>query len=104
MSVRTDSYRSNTIPVDQLYTLPALAPFGELNAYGFSLAGYRVTAKIDPRPLPPSCKPYTLNRKNVLRGFFVDFEDTPEFRRTIEMKIRNEDRNSKAKRPEALKC
>jgi hypothetical protein len=79
LEVMVQRYRSNTIPVDQLYTLPALAPFGELNAYGFSLAGYRVTAKIDPRPLPPSCKPYTLNRKNVLRGFFVDFEDTPEF-------------------------
>jgi hypothetical protein len=99
--VMVQRYRSDTVPTDQLYALPEIAPFGELNAYGLSLAGYRITAKVDLRPPPPFCSPYILNGKNVLRGFFVDFEDTPEFRRAIEMTIGAEDRNSRVKRPES---
>ena len=92
--VMVQRYRSKTIDVNGLYSLPELAPFGELNAYGFSLLGYRVTAKIDPRPLPDFCKPYVLNGKRALRGQIVDFEDTPEFGRAIQMTIRAEDRKA----------
>ncbi len=92
--VMVQRYRSKTIDVDKLYIFPELAPFGELNAYGFSLLGYQITVKIDQQPLPNFFSPYILNRKRVFRGFLVDFENTLEFRRAIDMTIRAEDRKA----------
>jgi hypothetical protein len=44
--VLVQRYRSTGIDVDRFYTLPVLAPFETLNAYGLSLLGYRITCKI----------------------------------------------------------
>ena len=85
-------YRSLSIDANKLCIFPERAIFGDLNAYGFTLAGLRVFAKIDKRPLPYFCKPYILNGKNVLRGLFTDFENTLEFRRAIEMVVNAEHR------------
>jgi hypothetical protein len=81
------------IDANGLYTLPVPAPFLGLNAFGFSLAGYRVMAKIDPRPVPDDWKRYVLNGKRTFRGFFVDFEHSLEFSRAIQMAVRAEDRD-----------
>lgn len=92
--VMVQRYRSKAIDVDKLYMLPEFAPFGDLNAYGLSLLGYRITRKIDSKPLPNYCRPHIINGKRALRGLVVDFEGTQEFSRAIEMIIRTENRKS----------
>ena len=64
-----------------IYTIPSRAPFMNLNAYGFMLSGLRILAKLDRRPLNKGLAPFVTNSALKLRGFFVEFEKTPEFER-----------------------
>jgi hypothetical protein len=96
--IMVQRYRSATTDASKINIYPELAPFDALNAYGFSVGGLRFCVKIDPTPLPVFCKNYIINGKNTLRGLFVDFENTLEFRRTIEMVINAEERKLKGKK------
>jgi hypothetical protein len=71
--------------VTRINIYPVYAPFDGLNAYGFSVSGLRVMVKLDPNPLPDYCNYYIINGKSTLQGLFVDFEETLEFRRAIQM-------------------
>jgi hypothetical protein len=90
--IMVQRYRSTTTDASKINFYPEPAPFGGLNAYGFAVGGLRFFVKIDPTPLPVFCKNYIINGKNTLRGLFVDFENTPEFQRDIEMVINAEER------------
>jgi hypothetical protein len=90
--VMVQKYRSATIDTSKINTYPVPSPFGVLNAYGFAVGGLRFAVKIDPRALPGICRKYIINGKKQIRGLFVDFENTLEFKRTIEMTINAEGR------------
>jgi hypothetical protein len=90
-------YTSKHFDTERFYSTPVRAPFGDLDAYGFSLAGFRVTAKLDPRPLPAAWGSFTINSNNALRGFFVEIEGTQEFRRIASMMVAENLRQSRTK-------
>jgi hypothetical protein len=78
-------YRSASIDTTGLYFHPVRRPFGQLNAYGFGLAGFRIVAKLDNRLFPEEFRPMVINRANVFRGSFKRFEDCSEFQSIAEI-------------------
>ena len=98
--VMVQRYRSTTTDASKINIYPEPAPFDVLNAYGFAVGGLRFAVKIDPTPFPEFCRDYIINGKKTLRGLFVDFENTPEFERAIEMVVNGEERKlAKKKSP-----
>ena len=78
-------YRSAYMDTTKWYFYPVRQPFGELNAYGFGLAGFRIVAKLDNRPFAETFRPFILNRSGVFRGFFVRLEECSEFESMAKM-------------------
>lgn len=72
-------YRIEHMDTTKWYFQPVRQPFGELNAYGFGLAGFRIVAKLDNRPFPEGYRPLVLNRSGIFRGLYVKLEDCSEF-------------------------
>jgi hypothetical protein len=83
--VLVQRYESEHIDLKGIYSLPVRSPFGELNAYGFSLTGFRILAKLDNRPINQQFRPFTINGNNILRGFFIEFEKTQEWTKIKEI-------------------
>ncbi|MGY3692200.1 hypothetical protein ACVIGA_002280 [Bradyrhizobium sp. USDA 3240] len=81
-------YRSDHMDTTKWYFQPARQPFGELNAYGFGLAGFRIVAKLDNRPFHEGYRPLVLNRSGVFFGLYVRLEDCSEFE-SMAMMVRN---------------
>ena len=81
-------YRSEHMDTTKWYFQPVRQPFGELNAYGFGLAGFRIVAKFDNRRFPEGYHPLVLNRSGVFRGLYVRLEDCSEFE-SMAMMVRN---------------
>jgi hypothetical protein len=79
-------YRSRVIAdPSRMYCLPrALHPF---KIFGFSLAGFRITVKLDPHRFSPKDQRNVLNGRNVLRGDVIEFENTPEGHEAHEMVV-----------------
>jgi hypothetical protein len=78
--VMIQRYRSKDLNrPDRFYTVPVPLKFGEYDAYGFALNGFRIMAKLDDRPFPDTFKPFVLNGNTCFRGIFVDLEKTTEF-------------------------
>ena len=90
--VLVQRYRSDGIDATKLYFHPVREPFGGLNAYGFGLAGFRIVAKLDNRPLPQGYGPVVINRSGVFRGMFVRLEDCSEFASIADIVRKNERR------------
>jgi hypothetical protein len=61
------------------YSLPKLTKFGVHRAYGFSLGGFQIIAKMDSRPWPATFRPWIVNGNSVLRGLLVEFKETGDF-------------------------
>lgn len=85
--VLVQRYTSDHFDMHGLYTLPARTEFLNLNTYWFSLTGFRIIAKFDGRPLRPELKQFIVNGKNVLRGLFLEFESTPEWKNFREIGV-----------------
>jgi hypothetical protein len=60
---------------------------GKWVSYQFALGGFRIITILDTRPLPPEFAPYIVNDGGTLRGFFQNFENTPEFRAMTDMTV-----------------
>jgi hypothetical protein len=80
-------YTSKHFDVEGFYSLPVRGLIGSLNAYSFSLAGFRVTAKLDAMPWAAQWESFIINGKDALHGFFVEIEATPEFERIASMMV-----------------
>jgi hypothetical protein len=85
--VMVQRYTSKHFDTEGFYSLPVPAPFGEFACYGFGIAGFRVMAKVDSRPLPTEWSSFILDSSNTLRGFFVEIERTLEFERIAQMMV-----------------
>jgi hypothetical protein len=68
------------------------------NSYGFSMLGFHFLAKVDRRPFPPIYAPYVMNGDTLLRGYFLDFHDTPQGRGAREMLAGRRPRGAKRQR------
>jgi hypothetical protein len=77
--VMIQRYHSDHMDTTKWYFQPVRQPFGDLNAYGFGLAGFRIVAKLDNRLFPEDFRPHVLNRSGVFRGLYVRLEDCSEF-------------------------
>jgi len=93
--VLVQRYLSTSMDPTKWYFHPVRQPFGDLDAYGFGLAGFRIVAKLDNRPFPEGFRPFVLNRSNVFRGFFVPLEQCSEFQ-SIAGIVRNNARRQAA--------
>ncbi len=96
--VLVQRYTSPHMDVEGFYTLPVRSPFGALNAYGFAVAGFRITAKIDNRPFEKKFDPFVINDKSVLTEFLVEVETTTEFKTLADIAVAQIRREGKAKR------
>jgi hypothetical protein len=72
--------RSRRHDVDRIIIDPVRFKFEKLNAYSFLLAGFRVLAVLDGRELGPEFDALIMNRTNVFRGTYLEFETLPEFK------------------------
>ena len=92
--VLVSRYRSRVITDPSgLYCLPrALHPY---KIFGFSLAGFRITVKLDPHRFSPEDQRNVLNGRNVLRGDVIEFENTPEGHEAHEMVVAARQRRKK---------
>jgi len=89
-------YTSNHFDTEGFYSLPVRGRMPELklNSYSLSLAGFRVTAKLDAKPFPSQLKSFIINGQNLLRGFVLEIEQTPEFERIASMMVADRSRQS----------
>jgi hypothetical protein len=68
------------------YTSPARLKIEGTNGWAFALHGFRIMAKLDRRPLPPTLRPAVVNGSTKLIGVFVSYHSTPEGKAMMEMK------------------
>ena len=71
-------YTSAKIRPERNYTSPTPFTIAGLNGWGFALGGFRVMAKIDPRPLPNELGQAIVNGSTRLVGAFVNYDTTTE--------------------------
>ena len=71
---------SDHLDVVRFYTMPQRMKFDGLNGYRMSLNGFRFIAFLDTRPAPLQIKPLVLREETTLRGMFMNFEESDEFR------------------------
>jgi hypothetical protein len=72
--------RSRDHDVDRIITDPVRFKLEGLNAYTFFLNGFRVHAVLDGQELQPYFDALIINRTNVFRGTYLEFEALPEFK------------------------
>jgi len=72
--------RSRLHDVDRIIIDPVRFKFEKLNAYSFVLAGFRMLAVLDGQELGSEFDALIMNRTNVFRGTYLEFEVLPEFR------------------------
>ena len=72
--------RSRGHDVGRIIIDPVRFKFEKLNAYSFVLAGFRVLAVLDGQELGSEFDALIMNRTNVFRGTYLEFEALPEFR------------------------
>jgi len=97
--VLVQRYRSIHIDTTKWLFNPERHPFIGLNAYGFGLAGFRILAKLDNRPLPAGYAPFVLNRSGVFRGTYVTLENCSEFNSIVSIVRKNVKRPAAFARP-----
>lgn len=73
-------YTSKHLDMDKMYSIPSRAQFDGINTYSFGIGGFRILAKFDNRRFPKDFSLFEVNGGSTLRGFFMEFEGTPEFR------------------------
>jgi hypothetical protein len=78
-------YTKGPVDTEKMYSSPVNMRGSDFNAYGFSMLGFHFLAKVDRRPFPSIYTPYVMNGRSLLRGYFVDFHDTPQGRGAREM-------------------
>ncbi len=78
-------YTKGAIETEKMYSSPVDMRDPDFNSYGFSMLGFHFLAKVDRRPFPSLYTPYVMNGSSMLRGYFVDFHDTPQGRGAREM-------------------
>jgi hypothetical protein len=72
--------RSRDHAVSRIITDPVRFKLEKLNAYTFFLNGFRVHAVLDGRELESYFDALIINRTNVFRGTYLEFETLPEFK------------------------
>ncbi len=77
--------RSEVHSATRSVTDPIRFRFESLNAYSFLLGGFRITAVLDGQDLAGHFAELIINRTKVFRGFYYDFDGSPEHRRLTEM-------------------
>lgn len=85
--VLVQRYTSEHLDMKGIYSFPRRGPFMNLNAYQFMLSGFRILAKFDRRPLDPEWTHFVTNSARTMRGFFIEFEKTPEFEGVKEVAV-----------------
>lgn len=80
-------YTSQHFDPVKFYSIPVQAPFDGMHSYGFGLAGFRITAKLDPKPLQSDWSQFILNGNTAMRGFFIEIESTSEFQKIAQIQV-----------------
>src|SRR4029077_19445741 len=78
-------YTEGLVDTEKMYSSPVDMKGPDFNSYGFSMLGFHFLAKVDRRPFPSIYLPYVMNGSRLLRGYFVEFHDTPQGRGAREM-------------------
>jgi hypothetical protein len=82
--------RSRDHDVDRIITDPIRSKLERLNGYTFFLNGFRVQAVVDGRELGKELDSLMINRTNVFRGVYLEFETLPEYQRLLELFAENQ--------------
>jgi hypothetical protein len=77
--------QSDKHDVSRITTAPTRFKFENLNAYNFLLSGYRITAVLDGQELEPEFDGLIINRTNVFRGLYYEFDGSPEHGRLADI-------------------
>lgn len=85
--VMVHRYTSKHLDMEGIYSLPMRTKLDQTNFYWFSLSGFRITAKVDTRPFRPELRRFVINNTHVMRGLFLEFEETQEFQRVKEIAV-----------------
>ena len=78
-------YNKGPIDTEKMFSSPVDMKGRDFNSYGFSLLGFHFIAEIDRRPFPVVYEPFVLNGQSLLRGYFVNFHETPQGKGAGEM-------------------
>ena len=82
-------YRSKAIPPENICFTPYASAFPgqphRICAYGVAVAGFHAFIKLDDQGLPPEMHALTINGKTELTGGYLQFEDTHQFQRTLQI-------------------
>jgi hypothetical protein len=70
-------YTKGPVKTEKICTSPIKMRDPDFNSYGFSMLGFHFLAKVDRRPFPSIYAPFVMHGSRLLRGYFVDFLDTP---------------------------
>lgn len=65
------------------------------SAYGLSLGGFQVVAKLDRRPMPAIMRPFVINDAAGLQAYLMQLEMTPEFKWMSDVAQREQHRQSR---------
>ena len=69
---------TKTDPMAWLFHAVKKPMFGR-TGYGLVLGGFRILAKVSNAKVPAEFRPFVLNGKDTMRGWFIVLEETPEF-------------------------
>jgi hypothetical protein len=79
-------YAQGPVDARKMYSSPVDMKGEDFFSYGFSMIGFHFIAKMDKRPFPQIYEPWVLTG-DILRGYYVDFHDTPQGRGAREMLV-----------------
>jgi hypothetical protein len=85
--VMVHRYTSKHLDMGGIYSLPVRTKMDQTNFYWFSLSGFRITAKVDSRPFKPELRRFVINNTDVMRGLFLEFEETQEFQKVKQIAV-----------------
>ena len=82
-------YRSAAIPPENICFTPYASAFpGQPNricAYGIAVAGFHAFVKLDKQSLAPEARALSINGKTEITGGYLQFENTHQFRRMLQI-------------------
>lgn len=77
-------YAPGLIDTRKMYSSPVDMRGSDFFSYGFSMIGFHFIAKVDRRPFPAVYGPFVMT-EDSLRGYYVNFHETPQGRGARDM-------------------
>jgi hypothetical protein len=80
-------YKARVITAENICFPPYASAFhgSTGNAYGMAIAGFQAFVKIDGPPLDAPMQGLTINGKTNITGGTLQFEDTEQYRRSVQI-------------------